>query len=221
MDVCEVHAGYGRHQVLRGVTWCFAAGKVTALRGSNGAGKTTLLDVMAGISSPDRGHVVRPPGGVAYVPQRTHIDPRLPLTVRDVVTMGAWQRRGAWRRVTRDDRRAVEGAMDDLGIAPLARRRLDELSGGQIQRSLVARAIVCDAPVMVLDEPMSGLDIGVRRELSEVLRRVAATGRVVVQATHDAEAAEASDEIVVLVDGRLRPHPPTRDQREQARARFA
>lgn len=213
IDVCEVHAGYGRHEVLRGVTWCFAAGRVTALRGSNGSGKTTLLDVMAGIRPPARGTVSRPPGGVAYVPQRTHIDPRLPLTVRDVVTMGAWQRRGPWRRVSRDDRRAVESAMDDLGIAHLARRRLDELSGGQVQRSLVARAIVCDAPVMVLDEPMSGLDIGVRRELSDVLRRVAASGRVVVQATHDAEAAEASDQVVTLVDGRLHRHPSTVPQR--------
>ncbi len=208
IEVREVHAGYGRQEVLRGVSWCFPAGKVTALRGSNGSGKTTLLDVMAGISAPARGQVVRPAGGIAYVPQRTHIDPRLPLTVRDVVTMGAWQRRGPWRRVGREDRDAVRSAMEDLGIAHLARRRLDELSGGQVQRSLVARAIVCDAPVMVLDEPMSGLDLAVRRELSEVLRRVAASGRAVVQATHDAEAAQASDEVVTLVDGLLQGPSP-------------
>lgn len=201
--VDDVRAGYPGHEVLRGVSCRIPSSEVTALCGGNGAGKTTLLDVVAGVSKPWSGRVERPSGGTAYVPQRTQVDPRLPLTVRQVVTMGAWQRLGWWRPVRETDRYQVSVAMSQLGIEHLARQRIDELSGGQVQRTLVARAVATGAPTLVLDEPMTGLDVEVRAELSKVFRELAAEGRIVLQATHDEEAAAASDLVLTLRDGAI------------------
>jgi len=199
----DVRAGYLGREVLRGVSCRVPSGEVTALCGGNGAGKTTLLDVVAGVSKPWSGRVERPKGGTAYVPQRTQVDPRLPLTVRQVVTMGAWQRLGWWRPVREADRYRVSVAMSQLGVDQLGRRRLDELSGGQVQRTLVARAVASGASTLVLDEPMTGLDAQVRAELSKIFRELASEGRVVLQATHDEEAAAASDLVLTLRDGKI------------------
>ncbi|MFC6151402.1 MULTISPECIES: metal ABC transporter ATP-binding protein [Mumia] len=189
--------------MLRGAHLEARAGEVTALAGGNGAGKTTLLDVVCGVREPERGEVWRP-GRLAYVPQRTAVDARLPLTVGGLVATGTWAHRGLLRPLRRRDRATVGRAMERLGIVDLARRRVDELSGGQVQRALVARALATEAPVLVLDEPTTGLDCGTRRDLLAILAEIAAEGRVVLQATHDDSALDASDVVVELLHGRSR-----------------
>ncbi|WP_293787834.1 metal ABC transporter ATP-binding protein, partial [uncultured Aeromicrobium sp.] len=162
-DLWFAHPG---RPVLQGADLVVRAGEVTAVHGDNGSGKSTLLDIVCGVRRPQRG-AVELPGRVAYVPQRTELDARLPVTVRDVVTMGRWSDRGLWRPLRRNDRCAVQAAMERVGIDHLASRRLDELSGGQVQRTLMARALTTGAPVIVLDEPTTGLDREVRRVVAD------------------------------------------------------
>ncbi|RLV56236.1 metal ABC transporter ATP-binding protein [Aeromicrobium phragmitis] len=208
LRVRDVWFAYPNRPVLQGAELSVRAGEVTALRGDNGAGKSTLLDIVCGVRRPHRG-TVELPGRIAYVPQRTDLDSRLPVTVRDVVMMGAWSDRGLWRPLRRSDRRAVQGAMERVGIDPLASRRLDELSGGQVQRTLMARALTTGAPVIILDEPTTGLDSEVRRVVADLLAELAAEGRVVLHATHDEEALRASDVVLHLAHGTISTPQPT------------
>lgn len=193
---------YPNRPVLQGAELSVRSGQVTALHGDNGAGKSTLLDIVCGVRRPQRG-VVESPGRIAYVPQRTELDSRLPVTVRDVVTMGTWSDRGLWRPLRRSDRRAVQWAMERVGIDQLASRRLDELSGGQVQRTLMARALTTGAPVIILDEPTTGLDREVRRVVAELLAELAAEGRIVLHATHDEDALITSDVVLHLAHGTI------------------
>ncbi|MFD1858919.1 metal ABC transporter ATP-binding protein [Aeromicrobium camelliae] len=204
----DVWFAYPNRPVLQGVELSVRAGEVTALRGDNGAGKSTLLDIVCGVRRPHRG-TVELPGRIAYVPQRTDLDSRLPVTVRDVVTMGTWSDRGWWRPLRRSDRFAVQAAMERVGIDHLASRRLDELSGGQVQRTLMARALTTGAPVIVLDEPTTGLDREVRRVVADLLAELAAEGRIVLHATHDDDALAASDIVLHLTHGTITKAEPT------------
>ncbi|QRN78861.1 MAG: ATP-binding cassette domain-containing protein, partial [Nocardiopsis sp. BM-2018] len=141
----DLYAGYGRTDVLKGVSAEVPEGAVTALVGPNGAGKSTLLGVLAGTVplrrgkvTPDRGaRAARP----AFVVQRSAVPDTLPLTVRAAVAMGRWAHRGLWRPLTRHDRAVVARCMERAGVADLAHRGLGELSGGQRQRALIAQGL--------------------------------------------------------------------------------
>src|SRR5690606_33869288 len=138
-------------------------GAVTALIGPNGAGKSTLLNAISGRIHARHGHLDVPaaerPGGVAYVLQATQVNTQLPITVRETVTMGRYARTGPFRRLRAADRAAVDEAMEALAITDLADRQLHELSGGQRQRAFVAQGLAQEADVLLLDEPITGLDV--------------------------------------------------------------
>lgn len=198
-----VAVSYGRVHALDGVDLDITAGTHTALLGPNGSGKSTLLAVLAGVERPSAGNVELARPGVAFVVQRSDASDRLPVTVRDTVAMGRWAERGLWRRLTRSDRTLVETCIDRLGLADLADRRLGELSGGQRQRALVAQGLAQRAPLLLLDEPATGLDAEAQQIIDDVIDDEVSRGTTVVTATHHLESARRADRCVLMVRGRI------------------
>lgn len=192
------------HVALTGVDLDVHAGRVTAVVGANGSGKSTLLAVIAGLRRPTRGTATSRPGiRVAFVPQHTADTARLPLTVSDLVAMGRWRERGAFRPLRRVDRDRVAEAIEAVGLTPLSRRHLGALSGGQRQRAFVAQALAQEADLLLLDEPMTGLDDAARRATASALRFAADRGAAVVVVTHDLTEVGEVDEVVTLEAGRV------------------
>ena len=196
----------GGRLAIRDATFEIPSGAVTALIGPNGAGKSTLLDAIAGFLPAHAGSLDVPararPGGVAYVLQGTLANEQLPITVQETVTMGRYARAGLLRRLGPEDRRAVEAAMDALAIRDLAHRPLRELSGGQRQRAFVAQGLAQQAEVLLLDEPVTALDLASRQHILEVIAAQRDAGRAVVVSTHDLADAAAADHLL-LVAGRV------------------
>lgn len=204
----------GGRAVLRGVDIGFEAGAVTALVGPNGAGKSSLLMTLAGLLSTQSGEI-RFEGAnaalfasnerarkVAFLPQEREI--AWPITVEDAVALGRFPAGGALTRQSDDDRAAIARAMQDADVAHLASRRLDRLSGGEQARVLLARALAVQAPVLLADEPLAGLDPAHQLETMAILRQRAEAGDTVVIALHDLTlVARFADSVVVLQDGEV------------------
>ena len=161
----DVTIMYGRKVVLARVSADIPRSQVVSIVGPNGSGKSTLLKAIAGLIPLASGDITlfgEPIGDmrkhVAYVPQREDVDWSFPVSVHDVVMMGRFPRRGWLARSNAEDRQVVEEAMRQLAIADLARRQISELSGGQQRRAFIARAIAQEPDVILLDEPMTGID---------------------------------------------------------------
>ena len=190
-------------------TFRLPTGAVTAVIGPNGSGKSTLLNLIARVLRPTAGMVEVLEGptddateSIAYVLQATNVNDTLPISVREVVTMGRYASRGLVGRLGADDRAAVQGAMEALGIADLARRSLHELSGGQRQRVFVAQGLAQDHRMLLLDEPLMGLDLVSSAAIERVIADERTAGRTVVLTTHDVSQALAAD-WAVLMAGRV------------------
>ena len=199
--------GYGRRVVLRDLTFDIPEGDFLGLVGPNGAGKTTVLRALLGTLVPLSGTVKRADGlRFGYVPQRDQVDYNFPLTVLDVVLMGRYDRIGLWRRPGAADRRLAMGALEHVGMREHAERPLTALSGGQKQRTLIARALVGQPNVLVLDEPTNGMDLvsttqilGLVRELHE------RDGLTVLMVSHALnEVANYVERIALVVNGAFR-----------------
>lgn len=198
---------YGGRIALRECDVAVPLGAVTALVGPNGSGKSSLLSAIAGLVPLTSGALTvlgRRPGQnglaarVAYVLQSTPANESLPVTVREVVTMARFARRGLFGRLTGADRRIVDEALEQLEVANLADRHLRELSGGQRQRVLVAQGLAQDADLLLLDEPVTGLDLTSRERILTVVEQVRDRGGSVVVATHDLGDAERADHVMLL-----------------------
>jgi ABC-type Mn2+/Zn2+ transport system ATPase subunit len=183
--------------VLSGVTFSLPPGTIAAVLGPNGGGKTTLFRALLD-ELPVRRGVVRIGSRPAYVPQtdRTRLD--FPVSALDVVLMGAYGRTPAWRRVARADREAARATLDRVGLADRAGRRFGALSGGQRQRVLIARALLQDSPVILLDEPLSGVDAASAARIEALFAALRSEGRTLLVATHDVEQARRWDRVVCL-----------------------
>jgi ABC-type Mn2+/Zn2+ transport system ATPase subunit len=179
------------------VTFHVGAGQVCAVLGPNGGGKSTLFRVLTGELVPERGAVERP-ARVGVVPQtdRSRLD--FPVSAHDVALMGAASRLPWWGRPSRADRAAADAALERVGLAAHRDRTFGELSGGQRQRVLVARALVQDAPAVLLDEPFTGLDAESADGLMALIAGLAAEGRALLVATHDVEQAAQWDLVLAL-----------------------
>jgi ABC-type Mn2+/Zn2+ transport system ATPase subunit len=199
--------------VLEEATFALPAGAVTALIGPNGAGKSTLLHAIAGLLTPRSGHLDIPArrhrGGVAYVLQATHANEHLPITVRETVTMGRYATSGAFGRLRASDRAAVDRAMEAVAVDDLAGRPLRDLSGGQRQRAYVAQGLAQDAEVLLLDEPITGLDLVSRQHILDAIARERDAGRAVLVSTHDLGDAAAADHLLLLAGRVVASGPPS------------
>jgi len=202
----DVSLGWRGRAVLEHVSGSFAAGSLTAVAGPNGAGKSTLLKGIMGVLRPLAGSV-RLGGtgraGLSWLPQAAELDGAFPVTVLDLVAMGAWRRVGAWRRYGRDELGRCMGALEQVGLAHLAGRGADTLSGGQMQRALFARMLVQDAPVLLLDEPFAAVDSHTAQTLMSLLCGLHAQGRTVVAVMHDLDMIREHFPQCVLLSGRV------------------
>jgi ABC-type Mn2+/Zn2+ transport system ATPase subunit len=202
----ELVLAYGHRQVLGASSFSIPAGAAVALIGPNGSGKSTLLRAIAGLLPARSGRLEVPArrhrSAVALVLQTTDVDRSLPITVRETVTMARYARRGPVRRLDRADRAAVDGALERLGITDLARRQLHELSGGQRQRVLVAQGLAQEADLLLLDEPVTALDVVSRQLILDAVAAERDRGRTVVLSTHDLGDARQA-ELVMLLANRL------------------
>ena len=208
MRVEGLSGGYAPgSDTLRGVSFALDPGTIAAVLGPNGGGKTTLFRALLGELPERRGEVVLD-GRPAYVPQtdRTRLD--FPVGALDVVLMGAYSRIPAWRRIPRADREAARTALDRVGLGEAARARFGELSGGQRQRVLIARALLQDSPVLLLDEPLSGVDTASAVRIETVFDELRAEGRILLVATHDVEQARRWDRVVCLNGEQIAFGPP-------------
>jgi len=191
------------HPALRGVDAEAHAGHMLAVVGPNGSGKSTLLAVAAGLLTPDRGTVdLRPDLRIAFVPQSTPLPAHLPLSVADIVSMGTWGRLGAWRPSRRSDRALVAEALETVELSDLTRRPISTLSGGQRQRAFLAQALVQRADLVLLDEPMAGLDSRSRTIIARTIDQLTAAGAGVIAVTHDITEFTSVDDVLELQDGR-------------------
>jgi ABC-type Mn2+/Zn2+ transport system ATPase subunit len=188
----DVTAGYGDRTALEHVTAAVEPGSLLAIVGPNGAGKSTLLKLMAGLLRPWSGRIeiLGAPAGrearrVAYVPQAELVDWAFPVTVEDVVMMGRFPRLGPIRRPGRDDRRAVTGALEQVGMSDHRRTQIGRLSGGQRRRVFLARALAAEPDLFLLDEPVTGIDTTTQELLMDLLEAQARRGKTVVATTHD------------------------------------
>ena len=192
---------------ITGVEFGLEAGRIAAVLGPNGGGKTTLFRALLGELPIVRGTVALA-GRPAYVPQtdRTRLD--FPVGALDVVQMGAYGRTPWWRRLSGADRAAARDALDRVGLAHEARTRFGALSGGQRQRVLIARALLQDAPILLLDEPLTGVDAASAARIEEVFAALRAEGRTLLVATHDVEQARAWDAVVCVNRRQIAFGPP-------------
>jgi ABC-type Mn2+/Zn2+ transport system ATPase subunit len=190
-------AGYGGAPVLADVSFTLQSGQRIGVLGPNGGGKTTLFRVLLGELAPLSG-TVRAPDRFGVVPQteRSRLD--FPVSALDVALMGSISTLPWWRRPGRGERRAALRALDAVGLDDQADATFGNLSGGQRQRVLVARALVQDAPVILLDEPFTGLDTRSAERLEALLTELTAQARGVMIATHDVDQARGWDRVLCL-----------------------
>ncbi|MFM8681331.1 MAG: ABC transporter ATP-binding protein [Alphaproteobacteria bacterium] len=192
---------HGSRVALSGIDLRIVPGEVVAVAGPNGSGKTSLLRALAGLL-PHEGHIARDPGlRVGYMPQDNAL--RAALLVLEVVLLGRLGTLGL--RVRAQDVDAAQRAMDELGIAGLAERRIDELSGGQRQMAMLAQVLASEPGIFLLDEPVSALDPRHQLEVLGAVRRLTdARGLATVVVLHDLNAAARHcDRLVVLDGGRI------------------
>jgi len=202
-DAVCVH--YDSTVALAPTSFRLTRGSSTALVGANGSGKTSLLSLLAGlVVSQDGGLTVA--GSVAMVTQHRDHHRWMPLSVEEVLRMGRYRNRGLLGRFRSEDRSAIDAAADLLQVAHLRRNSFGDLSGGQQQRVLVAQAIASDPDLLLLDEPITGLDLPSQLRILDVIERHAADGGTVVFSTHHLAEARRADRVMlmagcVLADG--------------------
>lgn len=206
LHIEDLTVAYHDRPVLWDIDIDIPPGVMAAVVGPNGAGKSTLLKAVLGLVAPTAGHVrlfgrpwpeVR--RRVAYVPQRASVDWDFPTTVLDVVTMGTYGRLGWLRRPGRAERADARAALAEVGMADYADRQIGRLSGGQQQRVFLARALVQQADLYILDEPMAGVDAPTERAIVDLLHGLRDRGRTVLIVHHDlATVARYFDWLVML-----------------------
>jgi zinc transport system ATP-binding protein len=214
LELRGVRFGYGSEPVLDGVDMALSSGEFVVLAGPNGSGKSTLLRLCAGLLAPQAGAIevlggsARDPSlrrRIGYVPQGLRPPGVIPVSVREVVAAGLVPARGFFRPLRRGDWARVGSTLQEVGMADLASECLFELSGGQQQRAMLARALVGDPDLILLDEPTTGIDQRFRPIVAGQLRGRADRGATVVVVTHDPEDFhQVVDRIVLLGEGPLR-----------------
>jgi len=213
LEARDVRFGYDGEPVLQDVSLRVAGGEFVALVGPNGSGKSTLLRILLGALKPERGTVrlfgadpddVDERWRLGYVPQRPTLASEVPATVEEIVVSGRLSRRGWWRPLGASDRTAVMHAIESVGLADLAKRPVNTLSGGQQQRAFIARAFASEPELLVLDEPVAGVDAESQRRFSDSLTHLIREHDAgVLLVSHELSAVAAIVDRVIVLKGRV------------------
>ncbi len=204
----DLAVGYDRKAVLSGLNLALRRGSFTGLLGSNGSGKTTLIKTLLGILKPVSGKVVRlgKDGGdprIGYVPQRESLDPVYLFSAFEVAQMGLYGVVKPGRGIGASGREQVKQSLERVGAESFAGRRFSELSGGQMQRVLIARALVCDPELLVLDEPTAGIDADAAKAVGALLAELHRQGDMtILMVNHELHRMrQLASQLVWLRDG--------------------
>lgn len=193
ISVTDVSLGYDANVLLRNLSFEVNAGDYLCIVGENGSGKTTLMKTLLGLQKPLSGEVSFGDGlqanEIGYLPQQTEVQRDFPASVREIVRSGCQGRVGLRPFYSKEEKALAEANMDRMGIAPFAKRCYRELSGGQQQRVLLARALCATQKVLLLDEPVAGLDPKVTADLYELIAKLHEEGITILMVSHDIDAA--------------------------------
>ena len=210
VEVKDLTAGYGDIVALDNVTFTVEGGCLAGLVGPNGSGKSTLIKVIMGLHRPWSGevHVMGRNGNrgrpsIGYAPQSELVDWAFPVTVLDVVLMGRYRRIRLLGRPGSEDREVAMGSLERVAMADLKDRQIGELSGGQQRRVLIARALAQEADVLLLDEPVAGLDAAAQHDLLRLLEDLRKENRTLFVATHDLSCVASDFDHAVLLNRRV------------------
>jgi ABC-type Mn2+/Zn2+ transport system ATPase subunit len=211
VELKRVTFGYGAEPVLEDVSLHLHPGQFAALVGPSGAGKTSLLKLILGVLKPTYGEVRingkalngRPAPRVGYVPQLEAVDWNFPVTVAQAVLMGRIQKSGLWPWPSREDKQRLNATLEQLHIAELAGRHIRDLSGGQQQRVFLARALIAEPELLVLDEPTTGVDMRTAENVLHMLGELNRQGMTILISTHDLNTAAAHLPWVICMNRRV------------------
>ncbi len=205
----DVTLTFGDIVALDHVTFELPAGSTLALIGPNGSGKSTVLNLIAGLVKPTSGIILpRPMPPVAYVLQHHHQPHWLPLTAREVLKMGRFRQRGLLGRINTSDRAILERVAATMAVTDLLDQPFDSLSGGQRQRVLVAQALAQEPDILLMDEPITGLDLTSQRAILRLIDTEAAHGTTVIITTHHLDEARHCDQVALLASRLVAIGPP-------------
>ncbi|UYG06705.1 metal ABC transporter ATP-binding protein [Halomonas sp. M4R1S46] len=218
LHIEDLTVSYQSKPVLWDIDFDVPPGVMAGIVGPNGAGKSTLIKSVLGLVPTVAGHV-RLFGlpykarrrRVGYVPQRSSVDWDFPTTALDVVTMGLYGRLGWLKRPGRRERDEAMAALEQVGMADFARRQISQLSGGQQQRVFLARALVQQADVYFLDEPMAGVDATTERAIVDILRRLRDDGKTLIVVHHDLQTVRSYFDWLLILNVRVIAQGPVRD----------
>ena len=202
LSVAGLGVTFSGRDVLRDVSFSLEQGAFCGLIGANGSGKTTLLRAILGFETPSAGRIARQ-GAVGYVPQKLQIAADMPVRARDLVALGLNGQRFGFSLPSARRRRAVEEMLAAVDALAFAGQRVGELSGGQLQRVLIAHALISRPQILLLDEPLANLDLRAAAEIVALLQRVAGQGVTVLISAHDMNPLlGAMDRLVYLANGK-------------------
>lgn len=203
----DVNLGYDSAPVVHGVSLAIYPSSLIGLAGPNGSGKTTLFRTILGLLPPLGGTLSRscPLSNFGYVPQSAALDQQFPLSASEVVEMGAYGRVRSYQPFPAAEKKRIGEVLDQVGIRHLMGKSFFACSGGQRQRILIARALMVDPKIMILDEPLSGVDEESRRSITDVLHKLTREkGLAVFFSSHDLEMVQRVADSIVRVDkGRI------------------
>lgn len=218
LHVEDLTVSYGATPALWDIDLDIPPGVMCAIVGPNGSGKSTLLKTALGLVRPVAGHVRflgRPVGQmrgqIGYVPQRQSVDWDFPTTARDVVAMGLYRQVGWFRRPGTRERARALAALAEVGMQDYADRQISQLSGGQQQRVFIARALVQDAKILILDEPMAGVDAATEAVIIALLKRMRDEGRTVIVVHHDLTTVQNYFDWLVMMNVRIIAQGPVQE----------
>jgi manganese/zinc/iron transport system ATP- binding protein len=207
VQVKDLAAAYRKNTALYDVTFDIEKGTLTGIVGPNGAGKSTLLNTILELHPRLSGEVKffgkpfrKVKKRVGYVPQRGSVDWDFPTTAIDVVTMGLYGQIGWFRRPRRHHKEKAKEALNKMGMEPFADRQISQLSGGQRQRVFLARALVQDADLYIMDEPLAGVDAQTEQAIMKILKELKSRGKTVMVVHHDLQTVEDYFDSVLLLN---------------------
>ena len=200
IEIRNLTVAYGENIALENLNLDIEAGSLMALVGPNGAGKSTLIKTILKFLKQITGEIKINGKTLAYVPQRNSVDWDFPTTLFDVVEMGCYGRVGFFKRVSKEEKQKVLKAIEQVGMLDFKDRQISELSGGQQQRAFIARALVQEADIYLMDEPFQGVDSTTEKSIVDILKKLKSEGKTLIVVHHDLQTVPTYFETVTFIN---------------------
>lgn len=200
IEIRNLTVAYGENIALENFNLDIEAGSLMALVGPNGAGKSTLIKTILKFLKQITGEIKINAKTLAYVPQRNSVDWDFPTTLFDVVEMGCYGRVGLFKRVSKEEKQKVLKAIEQVGMLDFKDRQISELSGGQQQRAFIARALVQEADIYLMDEPFQGVDSTTEKSIVDILKKLKSEGKTLIVVHHDLQTVPTYFETVTFIN---------------------